>query len=46
MSDVNANDLRIIHDSDDVMETYLGAGEKTMTGLEVELAYFDPKHRI
>jgi len=43
MSEVNANDLRIINTIDDVIHTYKGAGENAMTGIEVELAYFDPK---
>jgi len=42
MSDVNANDTRRINDIDDVIHTYKGAGEDSMTGIEVELAYFDP----
>ncbi len=43
MSDVNANDLRKINSIDDIMHTYAGAGKNSMTGIEVELAYFDPK---
>lgn len=43
MSDVNANDQRKINDSDDVIETYLGAGSDMMAGIEVELAFFDPE---
>ena len=42
MSDVNANDLRIINSADDVLPTYQGAGDNMMSGIEVELAYFDP----
>ena len=42
MSEVNANDLRKINDIDDVLHTYNGAGKDAMTGIEVELAYFDP----
>lgn len=42
MSDVNANDFRIINNKDDVLETYMGSGKESMTGIEVELAYFDP----
>jgi len=42
MSEVNANDTRLINDIDDVIHTYSGAGKNTMTGIEVELAYFDP----
>lgn len=43
MSDVNANDLRKIETADDVLHTYAGAKSDAMTGVEVELAYFDPK---
>lgn len=43
MSDVNANDLRKIESIDDVLSTYQGAGADAMTGIEVELAYFDPR---
>ncbi|MFK7839281.1 MAG: hypothetical protein AB8B83_03030 [Bdellovibrionales bacterium] len=43
MSEVNANDSRIINNCDDVIDTYQGAKENAMTGLEVELAYFDAK---
>lgn len=42
MSDVNAKDLRRIESIDDVLHTYSGAGNDAMTGIEVELAYFDP----
>ena len=42
MSDVNANDLRIINSIEDVLPTYEGAGDDAMAGIEVELAYFDP----
>lgn len=42
MSDVNANDLRKIESADDVLHTYAGAQNNAMTGVEVELAYFDP----
>ncbi len=42
MSDVNAKDLRKIESADDVLHTYQGASERAMTGIEVELAYFDP----
>ena len=41
MSEVNANDMRIIDGIDDVLHTYKGAGKDSMTGIEVELAYFD-----
>ncbi len=43
MSDVNANDLRKINRIEDVIDTYKGAGNNAMTGIEVELAYFDPE---
>lgn len=43
MSEVNANDLRQIHDIDDVIEGYAGAGVDAMTGIEVELSFFDPE---
>lgn len=43
MSEVNANDLRQINNIDDVLHTYEGAGDEAMTGIEVELAYFDPE---
>ena len=42
MSDVNANDLRKINSIDDVIHTYTGSGDNAMTGIEVELAFFDP----
>ena len=42
MSDVNANDLRKINSIDDVIHTYEGSGDDAMTGIEVELAFFDP----
>ena len=42
MSEVNASDLRLIESSDDVIDTYHGVGENSKTGVEVELAYFDP----
>lgn len=42
MSDVNANDLRIINSAEDILETYAGAGNNAKTGIEVELAFFDP----
>ena len=43
MSDVNANDHRKITSVDDVIEQYLGARDQAMTGIEVELAFFDPE---
>ncbi len=42
MSEVNARDSRIIESEDDVFDLYLGAGDQAKTGLEVELAFFDP----
>ncbi|MGB0719743.1 MAG: hypothetical protein ACPGRX_04670 [Bdellovibrionales bacterium] len=42
MSEVNANDHRLIDSLDDVIETYQGAGDNAMTGIEIELAFFDP----
>ena len=43
MSEVNSGDLRLITSSDDVIETYQGVGENSKTGVEVELAFFDPE---
>lgn len=42
MAQVNAQDLRIIKSEDDVLHTYEGAGKDAMTGVEIELAFFDP----
>ncbi len=42
MSEVNASDTRLINAPEDIFETYKGAGENAMTGVEVELAFFDP----
>ena len=42
MSEVNASDLRLIKSIDDVIGTYAGAGTGAKTGVEVELAFFDP----
>jgi hypothetical protein len=42
MSDVNANDLRTIDSIDDVIDTYNGAGADSRTGVEVELAFYNP----
>ena len=42
MSEVNASDTRLINGIEDVIGTYQGAGKDTKTGVEVELAYFDP----
>ncbi len=44
MSEVNARDLRIINNKDDIIDTYEGAGKNAKTGIEVELAFFDPKN--
>ncbi|MBX2834578.1 MAG: hypothetical protein KTR28_06365 [Micavibrio sp.] len=41
MSDVNANDLRLIDGTDDVLHLYQGAGNAMKTGLEIELAFFE-----
>ena len=43
MSEVNAEDLRPIENAEDVIGLYQGAGSNAMTGVEVELAYFDPQ---
>jgi len=43
MSDVNANDFRIINSREDVIDTYLGARDCTKTGVELEIAYFNPQ---
>lgn len=43
MSEVNASDTRPINTIDDVYETYLGAKDEARAGVEVELAFFDPK---
>ena len=43
MSEVNAEDLRKIESLDDVIDTYHGAGNAMKTGIEVELAFFDPE---
>jgi hypothetical protein len=42
MSDVNANDLRAINSIEDVIDTYTGAGIDSRTGVEVELAFYNP----
>lgn len=43
MSEVNAADTRIVNSYDDVIGTYGGAGRRdSKTGVEVELAFFDP----
>ncbi len=43
MSDVNANDLTEIRGAQDVAPLYLGAGKDAKAGLEVEMAFFNPK---
>ncbi len=43
MSEVNARDLREINSFADVYDLYTGAGEQVKAGLEVELAFYDPK---
>ena len=43
MSEVNANDLRIITSADDVIDTYIGAGKNIKTGIEIELAFICPE---
>ncbi|MEZ5815297.1 MAG: hypothetical protein R3E13_11365 [Alphaproteobacteria bacterium] len=43
MSEVNAADLRPVESPDDVIHTYEGAGQNAKTGVEVELAFFDPQ---
>lgn len=43
MSEVNASDTRPITSIEDVYDTYLGAGDDAKTGVEVELAFFDPE---
>lgn len=43
MSEVNSSDHRLIESIDDVLHTYIGAGDNAKTGVEVELAFFDPE---
>lgn len=43
MSDVKADDTRLIESPDEVFDLYSGSGDNAMTGIEVELAFFDPK---
>ncbi len=44
MSEVNASDTRLIEGLDDVWHLYTGAGrENSKTGVEIELAFYDPK---
>ena len=42
MSEVNASDTRPIDSVADVIDTYAGVGKNSKTGVEVELAFFDP----
>lgn len=43
MSDVKATDTTLIHSAADVAPLYAGAGDQARSGLEVELAFFNPK---
>lgn len=43
MSDVNAGDLRVIKDENDVLHAYAGAGADSRAGIEIEMAFFDAK---
>ncbi len=43
MSDVNASDLTEINTADDVFDLYRGSGDQAKAGIEVEMAYLDPK---
>ncbi|GJL85704.1 MAG: hypothetical protein DHS20C02_14790 [Micavibrio sp.] len=42
MSEVNACDLKIIENEDDVFDLYVGVGSESKAGLEVEMTFFDP----
>ncbi len=42
MSDIKADDFRIIDSKEEVLETYCGAKTCTKAGVEIELAFFDP----
>ena len=42
MSEVNAQDLTIINNMDDVYDLYTGVGDSGKSGLEIELAFVDP----
>ncbi len=42
MSEVNASDLTIINNADDIFALYNGSGELAKTGIEVELSFFNP----
>lgn len=44
MSDINPTDSRLIETLEDILPLYQGAGqENSKTGVEVELAFFDPQ---
>lgn len=43
MSDVKADDFRIINGKDDIINTYCGAKTCTKAGVEIELAFFNPE---
>lgn len=43
MSEVKADDHRLIASADDLMPLYQGAGADAKTGVEVELAFFNPQ---
>ena len=45
MSEVNASDTRQIETIEDILHTYAGAGNDAKTGVEVELAFFDPESK-
>ena len=42
MSEVNANDRRVIESESDVFGLYLGSGIDMKAGLETEISFFDP----
>ncbi len=43
MSEVNSNDLSKINRIEDIFDLYSGSGNKAKAGIEVELAFFNPK---
>ncbi len=43
MSEVNSNDLTEIKRAEDIFDLYAGSGDQAKSGIEVELAFFDPK---
>lgn len=45
MSDVNPNDMTPVSSADDVVHLYSGVDKQIMTGLEIEMAFFDPKSK-